>query len=139
MAESTYRKPLPRINQLSRPHWAGLKRHELLIQACKACGKRWFPPSHRCPHCLSSDYEWLPVSGKARLWSWIHMWQRYFPAFEPEIPYNVGFVELEEGPRMMTSIVECAPEDLRCDLELEPVFEDVTDEITLLKFRPAAP
>jgi uncharacterized OB-fold protein len=77
------------------------------------------------------------VSGNARLWSWINMWQRYFPAFEPEIPYNVCYVRLEEGPLLMTNIVDSAPEDLRCDLELEPVFEDVTDEVTLLKFRPA--
>jgi hypothetical protein len=137
MPETSYRKPLPRINELSGPHWEGLKRHELLIQRCIACGKHWFPPSHRCPACLSIEYEWAPVSGKAHLWSWIHMWQRYYPAFEAEIPYNVAYVELEEGVRMMTNLVDVDLEDLRCDMPLEPVFEDVTADVTLLKFRPA--
>lgn len=58
-------------------------------------------------------------------------------AFEAEIPYNVAYVELGESARMMTNIVGVEKDDLRCDMPLEPVFEEVTDEVTLLKFRPA--
>jgi uncharacterized OB-fold protein len=64
------------------------------------------------------------------------MWQRYFPAFEGEIPYLVAYVQLDEGPKLMTSLVDYDPGDLRCDLPVEIVFEDVTPEITLPKFRP---
>jgi uncharacterized OB-fold protein len=137
MSESAPRRPLPRINKLNAPYWEATKRHELQIQRCKACGHRWFPPASRCPQCLSSDHEWAPASGRGKVWSWIVMWQRYFPAFEDRIPYNVAYVELEEGPRLMTNIVDCDESDLRCDLPVEVVFEDVTDEIMLPVFRPA--
>jgi hypothetical protein len=66
------------------------------------------------------------------------MWQRYFPAFEGEIPYNVAYVELDEGPKLMTNLVGVAPEDIRCDMPVEVVFEDVTEEFALPKFRPIA-
>jgi uncharacterized OB-fold protein len=64
------------------------------------------------------------------------MWQRYFPTFEAELPYNVAYVELDEGPKLMTNVVDVAPEDIRCDMPVEAVFDDVTDEISLPKFRP---
>jgi uncharacterized protein len=132
-----YQKPLPRPTRLSRPFWEGTKRHELLLLNCNQCGKIWFPPSSRCPRCLSTDCEWKPASGRGKVWSWIVMWQRYFPAFESEIPYNVAYVELEEGPKLMTNIVGCDNEAILCDMPVEVVFEDVTPEITLPKFRPA--
>ena len=132
-----YSKPLPRVTSLSRPFWEGAKRHELLLLNCNACGKVWFPPSARCPNCLSTDIAWKPASGRGKVWSWIVMWQRYFAAFEADIPYNVSYVELEEGPRLMTSIVGCDNEAIYCDMPVEAVFEDVTPEITLLKFRPS--
>jgi uncharacterized OB-fold protein len=62
--------------------------------------------------------------------------QRYFPAFEADLPYNVAYVELQEGPRLMTNLVECEADDIRCDMPVEVVFEDVTPEISLPKFRP---
>jgi uncharacterized OB-fold protein len=133
-----YAKPLPRPNRLSQPFWDGAKRHELLLQKCSACGHVWFPPSTRCPQCLSAEYEWSKASGRGRVWSWIVMWQRYFAAFEADIPYNVAYVELEEGPRLMTNIVGCDNEAIYCDMPVEVVFEDVTPEIALPKFRPAA-
>ena len=67
------------------------------------------------------------------------MHQRYYPAFEAEIPYNVAYVQLEEGPKLMTNLVEVAEEDIRCDMPVEVVFEDITDEFALPKFRPVEP
>ena len=136
MSETAPRRPMPRINTLNAPYWQAAKRHELHIQRCTECGHRWFPPASRCPHCLSTAYEWAPASGRGKVWSWIVMWQRYFPAFEGRIPYNVAYVELDEGPRLMTNIVDCDASDLHCDLPVEVTFEDVTDEITLPVFRP---
>ena len=74
--------------------------------------------------------------GRGKVWSWIVMWQRYFPAFEPDLPYNVAYVELDEGPKLMTNLVDVASEDIRCDMPVEVVFDEVTDEISLPKFRP---
>jgi uncharacterized OB-fold protein len=64
------------------------------------------------------------------------MWQRYFPAFEDDIPYVVAYVELDEGPRMMSTIVGCEPDDISCDMAVEVVFDDVTGDVSLPKVRP---
>jgi uncharacterized OB-fold protein len=137
MAGEGYSKPLPRPNRLSQPFWDGAKRHELLLQKCAACAHVWFPPSSRCPRCLSADYAWSKASGRGKVWSWIVMWQRYFPAFEAEIPYNVAYVELEEGPRLMTNLVGVESDAIYCEMPVQVVFEDVALEISLPKFRPA--
>jgi hypothetical protein len=138
MADGVYTKPLPRINRLSRPFWEGTKRHELLLQRCTACERYRFPPSERCPDCLGTAAAWVRVSGRGRVWSWIHMWQPYFPAFDADRPYVVAYVELDEGPRLMTTIVGCAPAEIACDMPVEVVFDDVTDAVSLPKFRPVA-
>ena len=65
------------------------------------------------------------------------MWQRYFPAFDAERPYVVAYIELEEGPRLMSTIVDCPPEELHCDMPVEVVYEKLTDEVTLPLFKPA--
>lgn len=132
-----YAKPLPPINSLSRPFWDGTQRRELLLQRCTECGRWRFPPSPRCPECLAETAEWVPCSGRGKVWSWIRMWQRYFPAFADDLPYIVAYVELEEGPRLMTTLVDIDQDDIACDMPVEVVFEDVTAEVTLPKFRPA--
>jgi uncharacterized OB-fold protein len=130
-----YKKPLPRPNRLSAPYWEGAKAHELRLQRCSDCGAWRFPPSERCGECLSVNYEWQAASGRGRVWSWIRMWQKYYPAFEAEIPYLVAYVELEEGPKIMTNLVGVSEEDIACDMAVEVVFDDVTPEWTLAKFR----
>jgi len=80
--------------------------------------------------------EWVRVSGRGKVYTWTTIYQRYHPAFAEELPYNVTMVALEEGPRLLANIVDCKNEDLRIGMEVEVVFEDVTEEITLPKFRP---
>jgi uncharacterized OB-fold protein len=137
VSESTYKKPLPKPNRASQPYWDATKRHQLTVLRCNACGHKWLPPADRCPKCLAHDPEWVEASGRGKVWSWIVMHQRYFAAFEAELPYNVAMVELEEGPRLMTNLVDVDPAQIRCDMPVQVVFEDVTPEITLPKFRPA--
>ena len=79
--------------------------------------------------------EWVKVSGQGRLYTWTTIFQRYHPGFADELPYNVAIVELKEGPRIFTNIVECSNDDLKVGMKVEVVFEDVTEEITLPKFR----
>jgi len=81
--------------------------------------------------------EWVKVSGRGKLYTWTTIFQRYHPAFADELPYNVAMVELEEGPRVITNVVECKNDDLHIGMEVEVVFEDVTEEITLPKFKPS--
>jgi len=85
---------------------------------------------------MNSD--WVRASGRGKVYTWVLIYQRYHPAFAEDIPYNVTMVELEEGPRLITNIVDCRDEDIRLGMEVEVVFEDVTDEVTLPKFKPVS-
>jgi uncharacterized OB-fold protein len=136
MASTEYTKPLPRITRLNRPFFAGARQGELRLQRCDACGQYWFPPSTNCPRCLSTAHTWTPVSGRGRVWSWIVMHQRYFTSFESDLPYNVAFIQLDEGPFMMSTVVGIPADAIRCDLPVEVTFEPATDEIAVPKFRP---
>jgi uncharacterized protein len=133
---SEYTKPLPRLTKLNRPFFEGANAGELRLQRCAACGHQWFPPSSNCPRCLSTDISWTPVSGRGRVWSWIVMHQRYFPSFQDDLPYNVAFIQLEDGPFLMSHLVGVSNDAIRCDLPVEVTFEQATDEISIPKFRP---
>ncbi|MCD6154078.1 MAG: Zn-ribbon domain-containing OB-fold protein [Syntrophobacterales bacterium] len=131
-----YTKPLPTPDDFDKPYWTALKKHELRMQKCVDCGEIWFPPTPVCPACLSHNHEWIKLSGKGKIWSWVFFHQLYFPSFSDEIPYNVVAVKLDEGPLMTSNMVECKNEDIRCDMRVEVFFDDVTDLVTLPKFRP---
>ena len=131
-----YRKPLPHINNYSKPFWEGAKRHELLIQKCKDCKKYVFYPKLVCPFCLSGNLEWIRASGHGKIYSYSVINSYQPKAFADDVPYVIAIIELDEGVRMMSNIVECDPEMVRCDMDVTVVFDDVTEEITLPKFRP---
>ncbi len=136
MAE--YQKPLPAVTSLNAPFWESLKRRELKLQRCDGCGRVWYPPGPLCPHCWSEKFTWTQLSGRGRVNSWVVFHQAYFRSFEPEVPYNVAEVELEEGPRLLTNLVGVRNEEIRAGMPVEIVFDDATEEITLAKFKPAA-
>ena len=134
-----YAKPLPNPLQpdTSRPFWDGAKRHELMLPRCQRCDRPFFYPREVCPVCLSSDIDWIRASGRGRLHSFTVIHQPANPAFAPDVPYIYAMIQLEEGPRMISNLVECAPEDARVDMPVVAMFDDVTPEVTLVKFRPA--
>ena len=132
------RKPLPRIDEESRGYWEALARHQLYFQRCRDCGTKRFYPRALCPACLSSATEWVRASGRGAVYSFTVTYQNQAPGFREELPYVLAIVELDEGVRMMTNVVGCAPDAVRVGLPVQVVFEDVTAEITLPKFRPAS-
>jgi uncharacterized OB-fold protein len=136
MSEGAYRKPLPRIDEESRGWWEALKRHELYVQRCRACRTPRLPPRAVCPACLSSDVEWVRASGRGTVYSFTVTHQNQAPGFREALPYVLAIVELAEGPRIMTNVVACAPDAVRVGMPVEVVFDDVTPEVTLTKFRP---
>ena len=138
MAETkSYRKPLPRIDEESRGFWEALARHELYFQRCRDCGTKRLYPRALCPSCLSSATEWVRASGRGAIYSFTVTHQNQAPGFREELPYVLAIVELEEGVRLMTNVVGCAPETVRIGMPVAVVFDDVTPEVTLPKFRPA--
>lgn len=108
----------------------------LVVQRCTSCGVLRFPARGLCSDCLSSDAEWIPVSGRGEVFSFFWMHQIYHPAFADAVPYAVAVVRLEEGPCMTTNICECEKGDLRVGLPVEVVFERRGD-VSLPQFRPA--
>ena len=137
MAETKgYKKPLPRVDEESRGWWEALARHELYFQRCRDCGTKRFYPRALCPRCLSSATEWVRASGRATVYSFTVTYQNQAPGFREELPYVLAIVELDEGVRMMTNVVGCAPDAVRVGMPVEVVFDDVTAEVTLPKFQP---
>jgi uncharacterized protein len=132
---TTRQKQIPQPTPETAPYWEGCKAHELRIQFCTACGQYYFYPRRYCPNCLSDKVEWRKVSGKGTLHTYV-IAARPAPGFEP--PYVIAVVQLDEGPRLMSNIVnvEPKPENLPADLPVEVVFEDMTDEISLPQFQP---
>jgi uncharacterized protein len=130
-------KPVPVPTQETRPYWEGCKRHELRIQRCTACGHYQFYPRLYCDKCFSDDVEWITASGRATVYTFTIVHRPPSDAFKGDLPYVVALVKLEEGPSMMTNIVGCPPEQVAIGMAVKVTFDDLTDEITIPKFRPA--
>ena len=131
------KKPIPRPAPESVRYWQAAKEHRLEIPHCNACGKFWFPPSQSCPHCLSTDFAFVPVSGRGKVFTFVTFHRVYHPAFAKEVPYVVALVELDEGPRLLTNIVGVKPENVACEMPVKVVFDDVSEDVSVPKFAPA--
>lgn len=129
-------KPLPRPTEDSAPFWAAAHTGELHMQRCCNCSHVRFPPSVVCARCLSGKAEWIALSGRGTVFSWIVVHQSQHPAFNSDTPYNVAIVELEEGPRLHTRIVGCSNEEIFINMPVEVVFDRVNDEVSLVTFKP---
>lgn len=133
---ANYKKPLPEITALDRPFWDAAKRHELRLQKCTDCGHIWFPTYANCPQCLSKSYEWALMSGRGKVWSWVIFHRSYFRSFDLDAPYNVAYVQLDEGPKIMSNIVDFPGGEIVPDMQVQVTFDDVTEEITIPRFTP---
>ena len=136
VTDRPYELPVPVADEESEPFFAGAKEGRLMLVRCKRCGRHRLPGRERCVDCWSEESEWVQASGRGKLYTFGIMHQQYHPAFANVIPYNYALVELEEGPRLVTNIVDCPNEELRIDMPVEAVFDDVSDETTLVRFRP---
>jgi uncharacterized protein len=132
-----YAKPLPHIDEESRPWWEAVQRHELYIQKCRDCGDLRFHPRALCTNCLSSNTEWVKCRGSGHIYTFTVTNQNQASGFRDSLPYVLAWVQLDEGVKLMTNIVDCPPEQVKIDMPVEAVFDDVTPEVTLVKFRPA--
>ena len=127
---------LPTPDESTQPFWDGTREGRLCIRRCLDCGRAHFYPRPFCPTCWSQRVDWEDASGKATLYTYSVVYQNDLPPFPERIPYVAAVVDLEEGPRMMTNVVDCPFEDLRVGMPLEVTFRQETDEITLPVFRP---
>ena len=135
---NAYAKPLPAADDLTKPFWDGCKAHQLRMQRCVRCATYIFFPSPICHACNAAELQWEHLSGKGTVYSFIVVYQATVPGFTNDVPYVVAWVELAEqrGLKMVSNIVGCSHGDVRVGMPVEVVFDDVTSEVTLPKFKP---
>ncbi len=130
-------KNLPQPTAETAAYWEGCRKHQLLIQRCTQCGCYQFYPRIVCTACMSDGIDWVQASGHGRVLSFTVVHRAVSAAYKAEVPYVLALIELDEGPTMMSNVVEIDAESVAIGLPVEVVFEEWSDEITIPKFRPA--
>lgn len=135
---SAYPKPLPPVDDpVGAPFWESARQHMLCFQRCPICAALRWPPAPLCPECLASGGDWEQVETTGTVWSFAVYDRPYRPEFADDIPYTVALVDLDAGPTLITNIVD-VPDAIAVGARVEAVFDDVTSEVTLVRFRLVA-
>ena len=129
-------RPLPIPDAQTAPYWEAAREHRLVLPRCGDCGRFHFYPRALCPHCASASLSWAPASGRGSVYSYTVVHRAPSPAFAGELPYVVALIELEEGPHLMSNVVNCAPDAVRIGMRVKAVFRDFEDGTVLPVFAP---
>lgn len=136
LSDEDVKKPMPKPKKWSQPFWDAAKKHKLVLKKCKDCGHIDHPPYLYCTNCMSDNSEWVEASGKGKLYAYaINEYMVPFP-FWDDMPYVVAMIDLDEGVRMISNVIECEQDKLKNGMELEVVFDDVSEGFTLPKWKP---
>ena len=128
----------PTISDVNRPFWDGCRRGELLLQCCSHCSRLRYPASQVCPDCLGSEAQWQAMSGRGKVFSFVVFHRAYHPAWEDKVPYNVALIELDEGPIMLSNVVDVDNAKLAVGFPVAVAFEAVDDELSIPVFKPVS-
>ena len=123
------------VNPESEPFWEATREGKLRLPRCNACGFVIYYPRSRCPECRSDDLSWVDMSGRGEVYSYT-ITQRTIGRFRKSVPFVVAYVELEEGPRMLTNLVDCDPERVGVGTRVEVVFEPTEEGTAIPRFTP---
>jgi uncharacterized OB-fold protein len=136
------KKPAPQINATTQPFWDAAKKNELRMQKCSDCGHIRFPIGPVCTACLSDKSDWVKLSGRGTVLSHLVFHRAYSPAWKEHVPYSVAMVQLAEGPRMFTDIVDAERRYIDEDLVGRPVeawFDPVEGDVVVPRFKVVEP
>ena len=136
MSVATPARPMPVVQPWARPFWEAAREGRLVLQHCDDCGKPIHYPRVACPHCGSVRIDWREASGRGTVYSYTVVVSNAPSAFIADMPYVVAIIELDEGVRMLSNLINYEPEALRCDMPVEVVFERQNDKFVFPKFRP---
>jgi uncharacterized protein len=131
------KKPLPHLDEENRWFWEACARHELYLQRCPTCDELRFYPRALCPSCLGKDVDWVRASGRGKVYTYTVTYQNQAPGFRDELPYVMAIVELDEGPRLLTNVVDSKPDAVSIGMPVEVVFDDVNESLAIPKFKKA--
>ncbi len=129
-------KHFPRPTPETQVYWEGCRKHELLLQRCTQCSEFQFYPRIICTNCASEDLEWVKGSGLGQGLTFAIVRRAVSEAYAADVPYVVALIQLDEGPTMMSNIVQCDPETVKIGSLVQVVFEDWSEEISVPQFRP---
>jgi uncharacterized OB-fold protein len=128
-------RPAPSMTADSQFFWDGVKDGRLLIQRCATCGALRHPPRPMCPHCHSLTWDTLESSGKGTVYSFVMPRHPQLPFFDDD--YIVALIELEEGTRLVSNVVDVAPEDTQIGMAVVVRFDEFDGGVVLPVFTPA--
>ncbi len=129
-------KHFPRPTPETEVYWEGCRKHELLLQRCTQCSEFQFYPRIICTNCTSEDLEWVKGSGRGRVLTFAIVRRAVSEAYAADVPYVVALIRLDEGPTMMSNVVQCDPETVKIGSPVQVIFEDWSEEISVPQFRP---
>lgn len=118
------------------PFWQSVNAHAARIQKCAVCGTLRYIPRELCPRCHSGDAEWLPISGYGEVYSYTIIHRAPTPAYQADVPYVIAHVTLAEGPRMISNLIDIAPEDVRIGIPVKITYFDIGEGKSLFAFAP---
>ncbi len=123
---------LPPVSELTSPYWDAARRQELVVQHCGRCGHRPFPPRTHCPECGAGDLAWRAVAGTGTVYSFTVAHRPPHPVLAGRCPLVIAIVELTEGPRLVSNVVDCDPSVVHVGMAVQVRFEPVDDSDLLL-------
>lgn len=136
MAEATRMEPP--VTDTTQAFWDATREERLLVQWCTACEAPIFYPREVCPTCLGTALEWRPSAGDATVYAVSVQHRPAMPMLADRVPYVVALVDLDEGIRMMTNVVDCDPEDVHVGQRVSVRWEELSDGRRLPVFAPTA-
>lgn len=131
-------RPLPQLAGLAKEFYGFCKARELRFQRCTDCSAWRHVPRERCGECGSAAFRWERSSGRGRVYTWVVANRSMHPGFPSDPPVAPVVVEMDEGVRLLSELVECPPSELSIGMPVEVVYDDVTGDVTLPKFRRLA-
>lgn len=138
LVNKTTNKPLPEITDQTRPFWSGAKAGKLMLQKCTRCGTAQFHPKPWCIECGCRDIPWAEArpSGTVYTFTVSRAVAMNLAGWQGELPVLMCLIDLDDGARLYGQVVQCSPEDIRIGMRVEAVFEDISEEAAIVKFRP---
>lgn len=129
--------PPPLVDGITLPWWQAAARHELVVQRCAACEQLRHPPAPVCPACRADESDWHALSGRGEVYTYTIVHRPI--AAGQHLPFLIAVIALEGagGIRMISNLVDVDPNDVRIGMPVEVVWEDMSDELAVPRFRPA--
>lgn len=134
MSDDTPRRPAPVLTEDNEGFWTAAAEHRLVVQRCTACQRVLHPPRPMCPGCGSIELDFVDASGRGTVYSYAILHHPQNPAFD--YPVLAALIDLDEGVRVVTNLVEVEPADVRIGMPVEVTFAATAGGGAVPVFRP---